>query len=117
RSSALRRLAKGGVLCLTLGLGLWGMAQNPFAQPLIERAPEAAARSLEHAFRNTFTPDWVAAEIDAALAGKNEARALWLADLAAEEGVTIPPDTATEIARIRAEAEDWGERTLTCLSC
>lgn len=113
----LRPALRLGVLALTTGLGLWGLAQSPLTLPLLERPAEAAAQSVERAFRDAFTPGWVAQEVAEALDAKDEARVLWLADLAQSEGLALPAATTAEIARLRAESEGWGRQTLDCLAC
>lgn len=113
----LRPMVTLGGLALSGGMALWGLTQNPLTLPMVERSTEAAARSIERAFRDTFTPDWLATEINAALALKDEDRVLWLADLAETEGVALPAAQAADVARLRAEAAGWGNQTLSCLSC
>lgn len=94
--------------------GLW---QAPFAAPLVERGIEDSARGIEAAFRGTFTPGWVEAAIRQALAEGDNARVLWLADLAQAEGVLLPAAQAQAVAGLRASAEGWAAQAADCAAC
>lgn len=113
----LYRGAQAGVLALTTGAGALGLAQQPFVQPYVERSAEGAARALEAAFRGTFTPHWVAAELGAALEAGDRGRVLWLAGLAAAEGVALAPEQAAEVARIREAEAGWAKTAADCAAC
>lgn len=113
----LLRSARFGVLGATTGLGLWGLAQNPFAQPMIERSTEAASRAVEATFRNTFTPGWLHEALSAALAADQPDRVIWLADLALAEGLPLPDDLHPEITRLRAEQDSLWTTVKDCAAC
>lgn len=113
----LRRSVRGLILAGTTGLGLWGLSQNPFAQPLVARSADAAARGLEVAFRDTFTPDWLADALAAALAAKRDDRVVWLAELAASEGLALPEPLRPEVARIQAEQASLWNNVKDCAQC
>ena len=99
------------------GAALTGLAQNPFAAPLVDRTLSDAARSLEAAFRRTFTPGWLDGALAAALAEGDSARVLWLADLADSEGIPVPPHHAAAVAALRARSDSWAGQASNCAAC
>ena len=111
------RSVRAAILAATTGTGLWGLSQHPFAQPLVERGAASASRIIEKGFRDTFTPDWVDQAITRAVQDGNQARVLWLADLAETEGLALPPATSLQIEAIRERADSWTEATGDCISC
>lgn len=112
-----RLAASVALLCSTTGAGAWGLAQQPFAQPVVARGAESAGRALEAAFHSTFTPDWLAGELSAALASDQPERAIWLADLALAEGMALPADQLPLIAEIRAEQASMWQNVKECGQC
>ncbi|MFN3294148.1 MAG: hypothetical protein ACK4S2_10130 [Gemmobacter sp.] len=113
----LYRGAQAGALALTTGVGALGLAQHPFAAPLVERSIDDTARELERAFKATFTPGWVEGALAQALAAGDQARALWLADLALAEGVALNPEQAQQIAALRAQQEGLLAGAIDCALC
>lgn len=113
----LGRGARGAMLAATTGLGVWGLAQNPFAQPLIERGADSASRAVEAAFRNSFTPGWLDQALRDALAAAQPERVIWLADLAQDEGVALPEDLRPQIDDIRAEQASLWNNVKECGIC
>ena len=111
------RGTRAGMLGLGLGGAWWALSQNPFAAPLAERSVEQTARTVEAAFRRSFTPGWLDGALAAALADGDSARALWLADLAQAEGMPLPPAHAQAVADIRARAESWTAQAADCAAC
>ena len=111
------RGTRAGMLGLGLGGAWWALAQNPFAAPLVERSVEQTARTVEAAFRRSFTPGWLDGALAAALADGNSARALWLADLAEAEGMPLPPAHAQAVAELRERAESWTAQAADCAAC
>lgn len=111
------RTARVLLLAAPLGFGLWGLSQNPFAQPMIERSTEEAARALEAAFHRQFTPDWLESELRLALAKPDPARVIWLADLAGSEGLALPEELTLEIAQIREAEGSILAQAGDCLAC
>src|SRR5690606_3550265 len=101
----------------TLSAALWGWSQQPFTAALIERGSESAGRAIEAAFQRSFTPDEAAARIRKALGEGDEFRALWLADLAEQEAVALPPDINLEIEALRAAREGLLAGAMDCAAC
>lgn len=114
---AVIRSARLTLLAASAGLVLWGLAQNPLTRPLVERSGQDAARAIEAAFHQTFTPAGAEARLRAALEAGDDLRSLWLADLAAEEGVALPADLETQIAAIRADQSGLWAATRDCAVC
>lgn len=101
----------------TLGAALWGWSQQPFTAALVERSAESAARAIEAQFQRSFTPEAAADRIRTALETGDDFRALWLADLADEEALPLPPDLNLEIEALRASREGVVAGAMDCAAC
>lgn len=111
------RGTRAGMLGLGLGGAWWALAQNPFAAPVLERTTTDTARTIEAAFHRTFTPGWLDSALAQALATGDDARALWLADLADAEGMPLPPAHAQAVAALRERADSWAAQAADCAAC
>ncbi|RRH77300.1 ACP S-malonyltransferase [Falsigemmobacter faecalis] len=100
-----------------LATALWGWSQQPLTAALVERSAESAGRAIEAAFQRSFTPEEAAARIRSALAADDAFRALWLADLAEEEAIALPPDVNLEIEALRASREGVMAGAKDCAVC
>lgn len=96
---------------------LWGFAQNPLTRPLAERSSESAARAIEAAFHRTFTPAGAEARLRQSLEAGDDLRSLWLADLAAQEGIPLPADLLAQTAAIRDAQSGLWASTRDCAAC
>lgn len=105
------------LLALPLGFGLWGLSQNPFAQPLLQRSTQSLTQTLEARFHRQFTPDWLETQLQNALEAEEPQRVLWLADLAVAEGRPLPAALLPQIEKIRQQEEALGKTTTDCLRC
>jgi hypothetical protein len=111
------RATRAGLMAGGLGAAWWGLAQNPFAAPVLERTTTDTARAVEAAFHRTFTPGWLDSTLAQALAAGDDARALWLADLAQDEGLALPAAHAQAVATLRARADSWTAQAADCAAC
>jgi hypothetical protein len=115
----MRRLAFLSLLLLSLATGaasLWALSQNPFAQPVVERTGDALRLALDRAMARALPPDALVARIGQALAEGDRDRVAMLADLAAREGVVLPPAMA-EAARQLAEGPALLDSVADCGAC
>jgi len=105
------------LLGATTAVAFWGWAQQPFTAALIGRSTESAARAIEASFHRSFTAEGAEARIRAALESDDAFRALWLADLAEEEALPLPPDLNLEIEALRAAREGVVAGAMDCAAC
>jgi hypothetical protein len=116
----LRGLARGVVALWLAGLcaaTFWVFAQNPFAQPLVDRTAAETARALDRAMAIHVTPEWLAAETEAALDKRDPERLDTLAAIAEYRGLALDPAQAARIAALRAEREGFLAQARTCAAC
>ncbi|RVT87117.1 hypothetical protein DXV76_03250 [Rhodobacteraceae bacterium CCMM004] len=102
---------------LTLAASLWVLAQNPFAAPLTARSAEAAAAALDRALTLRVTPEWAAAEVEAALAAGDMDRLLHATTLATERGLALPRPLMERALAAAEAAESPGRRMADCAAC
>lgn len=122
---ALRRLARAG-LALAAALSLAGallaaqrIAQNPLAAPLVEAGTARIRAATDRMLAIHATPQALAEKLAARLA---EDPRDWLVidaltGLAAERGLPLPPDLATDLARARAADFAPLARAADCALC
>lgn len=79
-------------LCLSFGSLLALMRDTPLAQPLVNRGTAAVQAELDRMLAWRMTPEWVRAEIEAALAAEDLDRVRSLAVLAAQRGMAPSAD-------------------------
>lgn len=108
---------RAALVALPLGLGVWGLSQNPFAQPFLDRSTQEVAQTLEARFKRHFTPHWLENELQRALEQPDPARVIWLADLAIAEGTPLPEALLPQIEMIRQEESALSKSTTDCLRC
>lgn len=88
---------------MTGAVALWTLSQNPFAQPLIDRSAAEVRQALDRALARQVTPEWLHAEMDAALTARDFDRVTTLALIGADQGLSPGPDTQARIDTLEAE--------------
>ncbi len=91
----LRRLAAlilGLALALNGAAAWWALARSPFARPLVELSAQAARARIDRAMAARATPDWLAAQGEAALAAGDEDRMNLVLEVAQDQGMVLPRD-------------------------
>ncbi|MGP3698681.1 hypothetical protein [Rhodobacter sp. NSM] len=119
----IRRLARA-----VLGLALVGslvatgftaarIAHDPALAPFTEAAAHEIRAATDRAMARHATPDAILARLAEHLAEEppNPVAVEALAELAADQGIALPPDIATRLAHAR-EASPW-EEAAGCLAC
>ena len=115
----MRRLAYLSLLLLSLATGaasLWALAQNPFAQPLVERTGDGLRLALDRAMARALPPDALIARLERAVAEGDRDRAGMLADLAGRQDVALPPALAVA-ARLASEGPGLLDSVADCGAC
>ena len=65
------------------------LAQKPFVEPYVDKTVANARLALERAMKRRLTPDWVGAELDAAVDGDDLARTELLLELAVRNRIPV----------------------------
>lgn len=76
----------------TWGATGWTLAQNPFAAPVVARGAAEVRAVLSAAVARQAGQDWLAAEIEGALATDDTADLALLLAIAEAQGAALPPD-------------------------
>lgn len=90
------------------------LVQNPFAKPYVERTQAEARLKLDEVFGQSLSPEWVAAELDAAVDREDLDRTQMLLEIAAERRIPVPED---RIARARKFVERETELLVRAKRC
>lgn len=114
---ALIRAAFGLMTIATFVASLWSLAQNPFAQPMIAQSDAAVRATLAQARASVATPEWITAEIEAALARKDYDDLVLLVEVATAQGISLPPEQAVRLAAFADEEERLSARVADCALC
>ncbi len=88
---------------MTVAFSLWALSQNPFAQPLVDRSAVEVQQALDRALARQVTPDWLHAEMDAALTARDFDQVTTLALIGADQGLAPGPETQARIDTLEAE--------------
>lgn len=115
----MRGLARAALAALTLATGAGAaltLAQNPFAEPVVERGLSEARLALERAMAREVTPDWLVPRLEAALAADETDRIAMLSALAQKHGVPLAPETWAAVDAALAPA-GLGEQAADCAAC
>lgn len=75
---------------LTAIANIVALTQGPFVEPWVVRTKAEAVLALEQAIAGQLTPEWIGAELDAAVDGEDLARAQLLIELAERHEVPMP---------------------------
>ena len=78
------------------------VTRTPWVQPMVEKSVEAVQRDLSAALARAVTPEWLAQELDVALASDDLDRALFLRELAERQEVAMPEDLAVRVDALEA---------------
>ncbi|MEM9796730.1 MAG: hypothetical protein AAF919_09585 [Pseudomonadota bacterium] len=93
---------------------LWFLSANPFAAPFVERSAGDMSRALERAVRRTASAEWIATELDAAVAAEDAERVEMLLGLADDLGRDV--DRGAAEALIAAQSS-WTATARSCGTC
>ncbi|UWQ18694.1 hypothetical protein [Jannaschia sp. M317] len=110
----MRQLMRAVPLLATLAASGWALSTNPLAAPFVDRSASELALTLDRAVARRATPDWIAAELEQAVATGDAEQAEMLLGLADELGHDVPRDPAQ--ALIAAEA-GWMAQGTACGTC
>ena len=93
------------------------LTQKPFVEPYVDKTLAKAHLALDRAMKRRMTPDWVGAELDAAVDGKDLARTELLLALADRDRIPVADFHITR-ARKYVEREKGVLATLErCAAC
>ena len=93
------------------------LTQKPFVEPYVDKTVANARLALERAVKRQLTPDWVGAELDAAVDGNDLARTELLLELTARNRIPVA-DLHLARARKYVEREKGVVATLErCAAC
>lgn len=114
---ALHRLVT--VACMggtALGTGAVLM-QSPFTSPLVERSASDARLALERAVARSVTPEWLAGEMQEALAAADRDRVAMLVSLADDYALALPAPLHEQIAAFEASQGGMLRSAADCIVC
>ena len=100
---------------VSLGLTLWALSYSPFARPVVEASSVQVERALARALARRVTPEWLAAEVAAALAAEDLDRLDTLELVAGDVGLALPE--AERIAALRERESGWLRQAEVCGIC
>ena len=93
------------------------LTQEPFIEPYVARSVAESELALEKALKRRLTPDWVAAELDAAVGGKDLARTELLLEVVEEEGIPVPDAQIAEARRYVEQEKGFLATLGRCTAC
>jgi len=119
---SLWRISLAGLLVLSLawsGWSWWRLVQSDGGAWLVERAEEQLDAVYTRALVRSATPDHLGDAITRhlALEPRNWVALDALAELAVEQGVSLPPDVKSALDAARAQDFSLGAKSARCLRC
>ncbi len=93
------------------------LAQHPFAEPFVDRTAADARLALDRALGERLTPEWLAAELDAAVGEQDLDRTGLLLELAEERRVAVPEERLAGARRFVARETGLLARAERCAAC
>lgn len=115
RAAARLALALWAVACLAGAL--WGLAQNPFAAPFVERGAVEAKAALTRAMAREVTPDWLLPRLSAAIAADDPDEVALLRDIGRDHAIPAPPALDAEAEALIARHDSLLAQAGACLQC
>ena len=114
---ALRWGLRASPLCLSLALALWALSTNPFTRPFVQATPAQVEAALSRAMARHATPQWLSAELDAALDAEDADRVDTLSLIAEDRDILVSPEQALRIDALRARTHGMLATAKTCGLC
>ncbi len=119
---SLWRAVLAGLLVVSLawsGWSWWQLYSSPAGAWLVDRAEEQLDAVYTRALTRAATPDALGRAITENLAAepRNWVALVALAELAVEQGVTLPPDVQTALTTARAQDHGFAAGSVNCAAC
>ena len=93
------------------------LAQKPFVKPYVDRAAEKAHLALDQAINGRLTPEWVGAELDAAVTANDLARTELLLGLVKQKQIPVSAAPLDRAKSYREREKALLARLKRCATC